>query len=1047
MQDGKWRGRGTALVVLASLLGFAPVGCEPGGGSDQVGCACPDGDAAVAPEAEVRAGTGDGAEADGRQGEADAARTDGPRPETDDSGTGDGVLRRPEAGAQDAAHADGAPAPDSGNGTDAPLDGPPDWTGRDAGAPDPGRAEAGLDDACQRACGGRQCGPDGCGGECGTCPIYTTCNPAGLCDVAAPACGDGTCVPFVEDCLDCPDDCGPCTGACCEAHPGGGCEDEALARCVCAVDPFCCAWRWDGLCAGEVAGLGCGSCPCRADCFGRRCGDDGCGGSCGECPAGFACDRGLCLVPVCVPDCAGRLCGDDGCGGSCGACDDGLFCTRDSCGAGTCTHTIEPYFCAVGDRCVPDGFDNPAEPCEQCVANEAPAAWSPKPDGTECGVNSRCYGGRCCDPVANCTGRACGDDGCGGECGTCDGELACVDGQCTTVTGCPFETLGAFGGDGLDVLVRGDYAYALVGWGLYVFTLARPEAPELVRIVPLPGLGVVLTSTGALALVGIETSDTRYAVVVCDLSDPAEPVVRGSLPVPASVADLRLAAGIGYVAAREAGLQILDVSDPDTPVWLGGIDTVGLAEGVDVAAGRAYVADGWAGVVVVDVSDPTAPVEGVRYDTPGEALDVIVADGLAYVADGLAGGLQVFDVQDPGQWTLLATVAPEELGGITRLALADARLHAIGRAAAPATFDISTPTAPTLLARVEGEGLALAAAGGLVYAIELNTRGRLAVWDPEAPDGPVERGSAEWPRGFQSVFAAGGGVVLFDGARALAVDPSDPRLPRVVAEAPCPVPVPPSRSVPIRDGRFVASVESPGDGPTLYVIALDPAAPPMVRFSYALPGQTGQRRLAVEGETVAIVSAEGLGGRSGTLLLFRLTATGPEPTFALQPLLSRALPEGAHGVALQDGVVFVALRTSQLWMLDVQDPQNPPPEVLWGDFGHNGGVFDVAVSGTLAFLAVRNGLEVVDVANLAHPARLSEFALGPANDVELAGDQAFLTNPSVGLYALDVANPANPVLVGVTVGLRNVEDLVVTADRLYVLHQQALRILDRPSCP
>ena len=33
--------------------------------------------------------------------------------------------------------------------------------------------------------------------------------------------------------------------------------------------------------------------------------------------------------------------------------------------------------------------------------------------------------------VLLCTGRVCGDDGCGGSCGTCDAGLTCVSGQCT----------------------------------------------------------------------------------------------------------------------------------------------------------------------------------------------------------------------------------------------------------------------------------------------------------------------------------------------------------------------------------------------------------------------------------------------------------------------------------------------------------------------------------------------------------------------------------------------------------------------------------------
>ncbi len=35
--------------------------------------------------------------------------------------------------------------------------------------------------ACTPQCAGRQCGPDGCGGDCGVCAAGQTCSADGLC--------------------------------------------------------------------------------------------------------------------------------------------------------------------------------------------------------------------------------------------------------------------------------------------------------------------------------------------------------------------------------------------------------------------------------------------------------------------------------------------------------------------------------------------------------------------------------------------------------------------------------------------------------------------------------------------------------------------------------------------------------------------------------------------------------------------------------------------------------------------------------------------------
>ncbi|MGM0576403.1 MAG: hypothetical protein ACQEXJ_11790 [Myxococcota bacterium] len=95
----------------------------------------------------------------------------------------------------------------------------------------------GADGACcDPACDGLECGPDGCGGTCGTCGDLSTC-------------ADGLCACDFE----------ACEGACCAE--------------------------------GEVCDAG--AC-CQPSCDGRSCGSDGCGGSCGTCPDGFGCDGGLC---------------------------------------------------------------------------------------------------------------------------------------------------------------------------------------------------------------------------------------------------------------------------------------------------------------------------------------------------------------------------------------------------------------------------------------------------------------------------------------------------------------------------------------------------------------------------------------------------------------------------------------------------------------------------------------------------------------------------------------------------------------------------------
>jgi hypothetical protein len=127
-----------------------------------------------------------------------------------------------------------------------------------AGKGESGRAAAGRGGrsgggagGCSPSCDGKTCGPDGCGGQCGTCKNTETC-AAGSC-VCNPSCAGKTCGPD-----GCGGQCGVCSGT--------------------------------DVCKNN-------SCVCTPDCTGKLCGSDGCGGTCApgcNASAGATCTNGTC---------------------------------------------------------------------------------------------------------------------------------------------------------------------------------------------------------------------------------------------------------------------------------------------------------------------------------------------------------------------------------------------------------------------------------------------------------------------------------------------------------------------------------------------------------------------------------------------------------------------------------------------------------------------------------------------------------------------------------------------------------------------------------
>jgi len=313
-------------------------------------------------------------------------------------------------------------------------------------------------DVCVPQCEGKECGEDGCGGEC--------------------ACAGENEVCIDEQCICMPD---------CSCDGGG--------EIWCTTDDGC-----GGLCPGlndECPGAPCdGADPCgdpqcpEADCGSKECGPDGIGGSCGDCAPAEVCFQGQCtdscddesfqsccennvavwcdsgkvmkwdcsapsypegpscselttleatagfyqcntagalprcqLLPTdpcdgltidtgdetnycteCVGNCADKECGNDGCGNLCGVCPDGETCAPH----GKCVVDV------CYGQCCGEGCDELNQYCEI-------------PNGSQsCGEQT-------CENIClpDCAGKECGSSNCpGGHCGLCKPGEACIEGVC-----------------------------------------------------------------------------------------------------------------------------------------------------------------------------------------------------------------------------------------------------------------------------------------------------------------------------------------------------------------------------------------------------------------------------------------------------------------------------------------------------------------------------------------------------------------------------------------------------------------------------------------
>jgi len=328
------------------------------------------------------------------------------------------------------------------------------------------------DCVCMPDCEGKECGPDGCGGSCGSCPPGGFCSPGGVCDEqfcppgeipdcndkCAPAewvgdgfcdmegsefganfncaefgwdagdceednCGNGYCQEYMgEDCENCPQDCGPCSGECDE--PGfvpdcdGKCRPEwLLGNGQCndgtgggpggGANFNCPQWEWDyGDCEPEPVNCGDGWCDWE---MGEDC--ESCPWDCGPC------GDGDCCVPHDGPGC------EDPEIVEC-VCEFDSFCCEEYWDDVCVNEAIE--YCGLW-WCEPDWCD---QICQEFECGEVEDCWCGDcPWGEQC-IDNQCWGGPDCEEI--CWDKECGEwDGC--NCGWCPPDSVCEDGICLDV--------------------------------------------------------------------------------------------------------------------------------------------------------------------------------------------------------------------------------------------------------------------------------------------------------------------------------------------------------------------------------------------------------------------------------------------------------------------------------------------------------------------------------------------------------------------------------------------------------------------------------------
>lgn len=298
-----------------------------------------------------------------------------------------------------------------------------------------------------------------------------------------------------------------------------------------------------------------------------------------------------------------------------------------------------------------------------------------------------------------------------------------------------------------------------------------------------------------------------------------------------------------------------------------------------------------------------------------------------------------------------------------------------------------------------------------------------------------------------AVFALENLAFVGVGPELVILDATDPARPTQVGHVL--LPVNRELSIGVRDIYVADSKAYVIDGSLWVVDVSDPAAPIVVGF-YDMGGDAW-RVVAARAPDLGGVYAYVVAGRQHDLQIVDVSIPD-NPSGAGS---YKDFPGGVYDVAVTGDYAYVAVRgrsdqphTSGLWVMDISEPYNPT-RIGFCDRDFYDSVNDVSVANGYAFI-VGSYLQVVDVSDPRAPYETATLFVGEGRHVTVRGNYAFIATRYTGLHTVDLSNPAVPVQVGLynpPEEAPHIKHAAVAANYAYVLvgygpHSGGLRVVD-----
>ncbi len=532
---------------------------------------------------------------------------------------------------------------------------------------------------------------------------------------------------------------------------------------------------------------------------------------------------------------------------------------------------------------------------------------------------------------------------------------------------------------------------------------------------------------------------------IVDISDPENPVKKGSLNLSERPVSLEISGNYAYIANGRTGMKVIDISNPEAPVEKATLDTPGFLNQVKIRGSYAYLADDVQGLEVANISDPLNPSILTTCNTPGQARRIAFRDNYLVLSD-YRGGMRLFDITTAssplevsslvttrallntaisGRWAYLAwdndelwvvdlenplspivtntTITPNI---VDDLQVVGNRLYTVGGEGEFRQFDISTPADPQELSCLEiGGKMACLSMNGTLAGIANLDHG-LQLVSLENPALPAIKGFYNMARYIWDVKSNEDYAFVSDLFHHFRIfDIRNPDKPVQVSALKL-------ESIPLKmayQGQYVYLCNNESG---LRIIDVSRPENPWIVGNYIPSAETCRASqfydVALYGNK-ALISDMNYGLRI-------LDVSNPAQPQELGHYADNS-SKGFRGIAVKDSYALVADYPNGLKIFDISTASQPVLVGKWGArttvqyYGSNNMAMDVAVKGNFAYLASRNlGISVLNIIDPTQPQLVSiytSYSRLTAISIEIDGNYAYVGMGDNGLMILDITNPAN----------------------------------------